>query len=69
MFRAPSAGAGGFNDIWAASGSWPQQEIGANGSDNVGSGYWTHVVSAGETYYLTKNKATAVSAFEVYDIS
>jgi hypothetical protein len=33
----------------------------------VGSGYWTHVLAAGETVYLTENKATAISAFEMYE--
>ena len=28
---------------------------GAN--DNVGSGYWTHAFSSGQTFYLTKNKS------------
>ena len=36
-------------------------------NDNVGSGYWTHVVSAGETFFLTRNKATAISAFQMYE--
>jgi len=40
-------------------------EAGAN--NNVGSGYWTNVGAAGETFYLTKNKATAVSAFQMYE--
>jgi hypothetical protein len=34
---------------------------------NVGAGYWAHCPFAGETVYLTKNKATAVSAFELYE--
>ena len=40
-------------------------EAGAN--DNVGSGYWTHVVSSGQTFYLTKNKRTNISAFQMYE--
>jgi len=39
---------------------------GAN--DNVGSGYWTHAFSSGQTFYLTKNKATAISAFQMYEV-
>ena len=39
---------------------------GAN--DNVGSGYWTHALSSGQTFYLTKNRATSVSAFQMYEI-
>ena len=36
-------------------------------SNNVGNGYWANGPSAGETFYLTKNKATALSAFEMYE--
>jgi hypothetical protein len=39
----------------------------AGASNNVGSGYWTHTVSAGETFYLTQNRMTAISAFEMYE--
>ena len=55
-------------DIRAAYGFLaPTGRFGANASNNVGSGYWTQTVSAGETFYLTKNKATAVSAFQMYE--
>jgi len=38
------------------------------GSDNnLGSGYWTQALSSGQTFYLTKNKATSVSAFQMYE--
>ena len=40
-------------------------EAGAN--NNVGSGYWTHIASAGETFYLTPDKGTAISAFQMYE--
>jgi hypothetical protein len=40
-------------------------EAGAN--SNVGSGYWTHVLSSGQTFYLTESKTTALSAFEMYE--
>ncbi len=40
-------------------------EAGAN--NNVGSGYWTHVGSAGETFYLTSDKKTAISSFQMYE--
>jgi len=40
-------------------------EAGAN--NNVGSGYWTSVLSSGQTFYLSENKATAISAFEMYE--
>lgn len=39
---------------------------GAN--DNVGSGYWTHAFSSGQTFYLTKDKATSISAFQMYEV-
>ena len=39
---------------------------GAN--DNVGSGYWTHAFSSGQTFYLTKNKATSISLFQMYEV-
>src|SRR5262249_31670217 len=29
--------------------------------------YWTHAVSSGQTFYLTENKSTALSAFEMYE--
>jgi hypothetical protein len=40
--------------------------VGAN--NNVGSGYWTHAFSSGQTFYLSENKATAISAFQMYEI-
>jgi hypothetical protein len=40
-------------------------EAGAN--NNVGSGYWTSALSSGQTFYLTADKATALSAFEMYE--
>lgn len=45
----------------------PTGKFDSTGSNNVGSGYWTHVVGAGETFYLTSNKATALSAFQMYE--
>jgi hypothetical protein len=36
-------------------------------TDNVGGGYWGHLVTSGQTVYLTANKATAVSAWEGYE--
>jgi hypothetical protein len=41
-------------------------KVGAD--NNVGSGYWTHALSSGQTFYLTKNRATSVSAFQMYEI-
>jgi len=37
-------------------------------SDNVGSGYWTHAFSSGQTVYLTNNRATTFSAFQMYEV-
>jgi hypothetical protein len=45
----------------------PTGRFNAGGSNNVGSGYWTQVVSAGETIYLTENERTALSVFEMYE--
>jgi len=36
-------------------------------SDNTGGGYWAHIPSVGQTVYLTANKATAISAYEMYE--
>ena len=45
----------------------PTGRFDAAANDNVGSGYWTHVASAGETFYLTEDKRTVVSAFQMYE--
>jgi hypothetical protein len=45
----------------------PTGKFKAGASDNVGSGYWTHVLASGQTFYLTKNKATSLSAFQMYE--
>lgn len=45
----------------------PTGRFDASSSNNVGSGYWTQCISAGETFYLTDNKATSISAFELYE--
>lgn len=37
-------------------------------NDNVGSGYWTHAFSSGQTVYLTKSKRTSVSTFQMYEV-
>jgi hypothetical protein len=39
----------------------------AGASDNVGSGYWTHTLSSGQTFYLEKNKRLVFSAFQMYE--
>jgi hypothetical protein len=45
----------------------PTGRFKAGGSDNVGSGYWTHAPSVGLTVFLTKDKATTLSAFHMYE--
>ena len=45
----------------------PTGSFDATANNNVGSGYWTHVVSSGQTFYLTKDKSTAISAFQMYE--
>jgi hypothetical protein len=40
--------------------------VGAN--NNVGSGYWTHAFSSGQTFYLNANRTTTISAFQMYEI-
>jgi hypothetical protein len=46
----------------------PTGSFKAGANDNVGSGYWTHAFSSGQTFYLTKDKATSVSAFQMYEV-
>jgi hypothetical protein len=45
----------------------PTGKFNAGASDNVGNGYWTPVIAAGETFYLSADKATTLSAFEMYE--
>lgn len=45
----------------------PTGEFRADANDNVGSGYWTHVLASGQTFYLSKNKAISLSAFQLYE--
>jgi hypothetical protein len=46
----------------------PSGRFNVAASNNVGSGYWTHALSSGQTFYLTENRTTAVSAFQMYEI-
>jgi hypothetical protein len=46
----------------------PSGKFSVGASNNVGSGYWTHAFSSGQTFYLSGNKATAISAFQMYEI-
>ena len=45
----------------------PTGRFGAGANTNVGSGYWTSVVASGQTIYLNQSKATALSAFQMYE--
>lgn len=45
----------------------PTGRFKAGANDNVGAGYWVHALSSGQTFYLTKDKATILSAFEMYE--
>jgi hypothetical protein len=36
--------------------------------DNVGSGYWTHALASAQTFYLSKDKRTSISTFQLYEI-
>ena len=46
----------------------PTGRFNPTASDNVGSGYWTHAFSSGQTIFLTEDKATTFSAFQMYEI-
>ncbi|HEX4771379.1 MAG TPA: transporter [Bryobacteraceae bacterium] len=39
----------------------------AGGNSNVGSGYWTHTVSSGQTFYLDAGRRFILSTFEMYE--
>lgn len=45
----------------------PTGRYDSNSSNNIGSGYWTHALVSGQSIYLTSNKATVLSAFELYE--
>jgi hypothetical protein len=45
----------------------PTGKFEAGAKDNVGNGYWTPVVAAGETFYLSADRATTLSLFEMYE--
>jgi hypothetical protein len=44
----------------------PTGRFAAGASNNVGSGYWTHTLSSGQTFYL-KKKRLVFSAFQMYE--
>jgi hypothetical protein len=45
----------------------PTGRFNVGASDNVGSGYWTHALSSGQTFYLTGSRATSISTFQMYE--
>jgi hypothetical protein len=45
----------------------PTGRFSAGANTNIGSGYWTPVIASGQTVYLTENKSTALSAFQMYE--
>src|SRR5215472_9409636 len=45
----------------------PTGRFSGGANTNVGSGYWTSVVSSGQTLYLSENKNTSLSAFQMYE--
>jgi hypothetical protein len=45
----------------------PTGRFTAGASNNTGTGHWTNAPTAGETFYLTKNKGTAFSAYQMYE--
>lgn len=40
----------------------------ADANNNVGSGYWTHAFSSGQTFYLAEGKSLALSVYEMYEV-
>lgn len=46
----------------------PTGSFRAGANNNVGSGYWTHAFSSGQTFYLTRDRKTIASAFQMYEI-
>src|SRR5947209_13558288 len=46
----------------------PSGRYNVSESNNVGSGYWTHAFSSGQTFYLNENSTTAISTFQMYEI-
>jgi hypothetical protein len=46
----------------------PTGRFAAGATNNVGSGYWSHAVSSGQTFYLIKNALLTFSTFEMYEV-
>jgi hypothetical protein len=45
----------------------PTGRFRAGANDNVGSGYWTHALSSGQTFYPDGGRRLSLSAFEIYE--
>jgi hypothetical protein len=45
----------------------PTGGFNAGATDNVGNGYWTPVIATGETFYLSADRTTTVSVFDMYE--
>src|SRR5260370_36030227 len=55
-------------DIQVAYGFFaPTGRFTAGATNNTGTGHWTHSPTAGKTFYLTRNKRTSVSAYQLYE--
>ena len=46
----------------------PTGRFRAGADDNVGSGYWTHTVSSGQTFRLFASGTLVISVFEMYEL-
>lgn len=46
----------------------PTGRFEAGASDNVGSGYWTHALSAGVTRFFPEDRSNSLSAFAMYEL-
>ena len=45
----------------------PTGKFNAGATDNVGNGYWTPVIASGQTFYLSADRTTTLSLFEMYE--
>jgi hypothetical protein len=45
----------------------PTGRFAPKATNNVGSGYWTHALSSGQTFYLSSNKRLVLSTFQMYE--
>jgi hypothetical protein len=45
----------------------PTGQFNAGATDNVGNGYWTPVLAAGQTFYISEDKTITFSTFAMYE--